>query len=244
MPEKLLNATVRRTASGKYYVSVVCETEVKPLPSVGTAVGVDLGIKDLAILSTGEHIPNPKHYRKAEQKLVRLQRAYARKQKGSKNQEKARLKVARQHELVANQRKDLLHKFSSKLMHENQVVCVEDLLVKNLIRNRKLAKSIQDASWGILKQMLDYKARWYGRVVVTVGQFYPSTKRCHICGYTVPMLTLDVRSWECPVCRTIHDRDENAALNILHEGLRILAVSNGDIPPSHSTVFLMRRCVP
>ncbi len=222
-PEKILNATVRRTASGEYYVSVVCKTEVELLPSVGTAIGVDLGIKDLGVLSTGEHILNPRHYRKAEQKLIRLQRAYARKENGSKNQEKARLKVARQHEKVANQRKDLLHKFSSKLIRENQVVCIEDLSVKNLIRNRKLAKSIQDAGWGMLHAMLDYKARWYGRVVVTVGRFYPSTKTCHVCGHTVPMLTLDVRSWQCPVCRTVHDRDENAAINILNEGLRILA---------------------
>ncbi|MDI6881024.1 MAG: IS200/IS605 family element RNA-guided endonuclease TnpB [Desulfitobacteriaceae bacterium] len=222
-PEKLVSATVRRTPSNKYYVSVICETEVKQLPSVSTTVGVDLGIKDLAILSNGEHIPNPKYYRKSEQKLVRLQQAYSRKRKGSLNQEKARLQVARQHEKVANQRKDLLHQLSSKLIHENQVVCIEELKVKNLIKNKKLAKSIQDAGWGMFRAMLEYKARWYGRIVSVVDPFYPSTKTCHNCGHKVPMLTLDVRSWQCPVCRSEHNRDENAAKNILNEGLRILA---------------------
>lgn len=222
-PGKILSATVRKTPSGEYCVSVVCQAEIQPLPMTTGKIGVDLGIKDFAVLSNGEHIPNPKFYTKSERKLVRLQREHSRKQKGSKNREKARLKLARQHEKAANQRKDLLDKVSWRLINENQVISLEDLQVKNLVQNRRLAKAIQDAGWGMFKGMLEYKARWYGRIVVTVDKFYPSTKTCHKCGHTVPMLTLDIRSWQCPVCRSEHNRDENAAINILNEGLRILA---------------------
>jgi len=223
LPGKIINVTVRLAPSGKYFASVLCEVDVKFLELTLDKVGIDLGLKEFAIASSGEHLPSPKFFRKSEQKLVKLQKALSRKKKGSKNRTKARIKVARQHEHVANQRKDFLHKYSSKVVNDNQVIVLEGLRVKNMIKNRRLAKSIQDAGWGMFRGFVEYKARWYGRTYVEIDTFFPSSKLCSLCGTKNRMLTLDIRSWQCPTCQTVHDRDENASQNILHEGLRLLS---------------------
>ena len=223
LPGKIINVTVTQKPSGKYFAAVLCEADVQIYNSVTTKVGIDLGLKEFAITSSGEHIPSPKFFRKSERKLVKLQKALSKTKKGSKNRVKARIKVARQHELVANQRNDFLHKYSTKIVRENQVIVLEGLQVKNMIKNRKLAKSIQDAGWGAFRGFVEYKARWYGRTYVEIDTFFPSSKLCSICGTKNRMLTLDIRSWQCPTCQTVHDRDENASQNILNEGLRLLS---------------------
>jgi len=181
-----------------------------------------LGLKQFAILSNDEVIENPKCYVKAQKKLTQLQRAHSKKEKGSKNREKARLKLARQHEKVKNQRRDFEHKLSKRLVVENQVISMENLRIKNMVKNRKLAKAISDAGWGEFRRMIEYKAVWYGRTVVIIDSFHPSSKLCGKCGAKNAMLTLSDRKWQCPVCSTIHDRDKNAAKNILSEAKRIL----------------------
>lgn len=223
LPGKIINVTVKQKPSGKYFASVLCEADVQIYNSVTTKVGIDLGLKEFAIASSGEHIPSPKFFRKSEQKLVKLQKALSRTKKGSKNRVKARIKVARQHEHIANQRKDFLHKYSSKVVNDNQVIVLEGLRVKNMIKNRRLAKSIQDSGWGMLRGLVKYKARWYGRTYVEIDTFFPSSKLCSVCGTKNRMLTLDIRSWQCSTCQTVHDRDENASQNILNEGLRLLS---------------------
>jgi putative transposase len=191
--------------------------------SVNTKVGIDLGLKEFAITSSGEHVPSPKFFRESERKLAKLQRALSRTEKGSNNRTKARIKIARQHERITNQRNDFLHKYSHKVVSENQVIVLEGLRVKNMIKNRRLAKSIQDAGWSRFQEFIEYKARWYGRTYVEIDTFFPSSKLCSVCGTIYRMLTLDIRSWQCPECRTVHDRDENASRNILNEGLRLLS---------------------
>jgi putative transposase len=222
-PTEIVNATVRRSPSGKFFVSVTCLDQVEALPEVGQFIGFDLGLKQFLIPSSGETVENPRYFRKTGKQLARAQRRLSRMKKGSKNYVKQKVKVAKLHEKVSNQRKDFLHKQSTRLITENQIICLEDLQVKNMIKNRKLAKSIQDAGWGEFKRMLAYKATWYGRTLVPIDKFFPSTKKCSHCGSINPMITLDIRSWQCPICKTIHDRDQNAAKNILKEGLRILA---------------------
>ena len=223
IPDSVVNVTVVRTSSGRYFASVLREALVEPLPAAGGEVGVDLGLKKFAVLSTGEVVENPKYYIKAQEKLVKLQRALSRKKKGSKNYEKARLKLARQHEKVANQRRDFLHKLSKRLVVENQVISMEDLQVKNMVKNRRLAKAISDAGWGEFQRMVEYKSMWYGRTFVKVDPFFPSSKKCSECGSINPMLTLSDREWQCPVCGAVHERDSNASINILAEGKRLLA---------------------
>jgi putative transposase len=223
IPDSIVNVTVSKTSSGKYFASILCEATIEILTLSDKEVGIDLGLKKFAILSNDEVIENPKYYVKAQKKLARLQRAHSKKKKGSKNREKARLKLARQHEKVANQRQDFQHKLSKKLVNENQVISMEDLRIKNMVKNHKLAKAISDASWGDFQRMVEYKSTWYGRAFVKVDSFYPSSKLCNKCGTKNAMLTLSDREWQCPVCRTIHDRDKNAARNILAEGKRILA---------------------
>ena len=222
---RILTATISHERSGEYYASVLCEIEQpKTLPVTDKVVGIDLGLHDFIICSYGERVEAPKHFRKSEQKLARIQRSFSRTQKGSKGHEKARLKVARCHQKIKNQRNDFLQKLSTKLIRENQVICLEDLSVKGMERNKKLAKSVTDASFAKFISMLEYKAEWYGRKIVKIDRFYPSTQLCSGCGYKNESIKglkgLKVREWICSECGEVHDRDLNAARNILKEGLK------------------------
>ena len=228
---RILTATISHERSGEYYASVLCEIEQpKSLPVTDKVVGIDLGLHDIIVCSDGERVPSPKYFRKSEQRLARVQRAFSRTQKGSNGHEKARLKVARCHQKIKNQRNDFLQKLSTKLIHENQVICLEDLSVKGLERNHKLSKSVTDASFSKFVNMLEYKAEWYGRKVVKIDRFYPSTQLCSGCGYKNESVKglqgLKVREWVCPGCGEVHDRDLNASRNILKEGMKVLNLRN------------------
>ena len=224
---EIRSATISKTPSGKYFISILVEKEdFEKLPESNQNVGIDLGIKDFATLSTGEKIPNPKHLSRSEKRLKMLQRNLSIKKKDSKRKEKARIKVAKQHEKIKNQRKDFLHKLSKRLIDENQIICLEDLKVKNMIKNHKLAKTISDVSWSEFISLLKYKAEWYGRTIVQIDQFYPSSQLCSVCGFkNEEVKDLNVRTWECPQCHAEHDRDLNASLNVLHEGLRTVGTT-------------------
>ena len=222
---RIISATISHERSGEYYASVMCEIErPEPLPVTDKVVGIDLGLHDIIVCSDGQRVEAPKYFRKAEQKLARIQRAFSRTQKGSNGHEKARLKVVRCHQKIKNQRNDFLQKLSTKLIRENQVICLEDLSVKGMERNKKLAKSVTDASFSKFVSILEYKAEWYGRKVVKIARFYPSTQLCSWCGYKNESVKglhgLKVREWICPECGEVHDRDLNAARNILKEGLK------------------------
>lgn len=216
---KVTTVTVSKDAAGRYFVSLLCDDVVAKKPASNGKVGVDLGLTHFAILSTGEKIAAPNTFRKYEAKLAKLQRRLAKKQKGSKNRAKARLKVARLHAKIADARRDFLHKLSTRLINENQVIAIESLSVSNMQKNRCLSKSISDASWSEFVRQLEYKARWYGRELIGIDRWYPSSKRCSDCGYTMPKMPLSVREWVCPECGSIHDRDINAARNVLAAGL-------------------------
>jgi putative transposase len=212
--------TVSRDPSGRWFVSLlVDDPTVQPLPIVDRAVGVDAGITSLVALSTGEKVTNPKHELADRRKLAKAQQNLARKDKGSVNRGKARVQVARIHARIADRRRDHLHKLTTRLVRENQTVVIEDLSVRNMLGNHRLARAISDAAWSELRGMLEYKAQWYGRTVVAVDRWYPSSKTCSTCGRINPTMPLGVRSWTCPGCGTDHDRDINAAKNILAAGL-------------------------
>ena len=222
---KIKNATVSKVPSGKYFVSVTYEcNNNEVLPVTDKCVGIDLGIKDLVITSNGTKYENPHTLKHYQSRLIKLQRKISKKKKGSNNYNKLKKKIAICYEKITNIRKDNLHKISNKLINENQVIVTEDLRVKNMIKNHKLASSITDASFGELVRQLEYKANWYGRILIKVDTFYPSSQLCHICGYKNDNTkNLSIRTWECPNCHTSHDRDTNAAINILQEGLRVLS---------------------
>lgn len=215
--------TIKLTPSGKWFVSILCDVKILPLPKVEGEVGLDMGISTLLTVSNGEKIANPKSFRQAQKKLKRLQKDLSRKAKGSNNRQKARLKVAKLHEKVSNIRRDNLNKVTTKLIQENQLISVETLNVKGMMKNHKLAQAIGDASWGELIRQLEYKAAWYGRTLVKIDQWFPSSKRCSNCGHTVNKLPLSIRSWDCSECGSHHDRDVNAAMNILAVGQTVLA---------------------
>lgn len=228
---KVHNITVKKSNTNKYFCSICCECE-KPekLKQNDYNIGFDLGLKDFLIDSDGIVIDNPKYFRKSQDKLAKEQRKLSKCIKGSNNYIKQKLKVALVHEKVRNQRKDFQHKISRQLINENQVIVSEDLKPSNMIKNHKLAKSIADASFSSFCNMIEYKSKWYGRTYIKVGSFYPSSKLCHCCGYKNTTLTLNDREWECPNCHTLLDRDKNAALNILEEGLKILNKTGQELP--------------
>jgi putative transposase len=215
--------TVTRDCADRYFVSLLVEEDINPLPVVKKQVGIDLGLKSLVITSDGQTFGNPKFFAKDEKKLAKAQRRHAKKKKGSKNREKARRKVARIHAKIADRQRDYQHKLSTQIIRENQVVCVESLQVKHVVHNPKLSKAISDVGWSELVRQLEYKASWYGRTLVKIDKFYPSSKRCFRCGHILDSLTLEVRVWTCPECQSVHERDVNAARNVLAAGLAVAA---------------------
>jgi putative transposase len=214
--------TVSRNPRDQYHISIIVEDTITALPKTSARVGIDAGITSLVTLSTGEKVTNPRHERKDRARLALAQRRLARKAKGSNNRAKARIKVARVYGRIADRRRDVLHKLSTRIIRENQTVIIEDLSVRNMVRNHSLARAISDASWSELRRQLEYKADWYGRTVITIDRFYPSSKTCSVCGAIVEKLPLTIREWTCR-CGAVHDRDVNAAINILAAGLAVSA---------------------
>ncbi|MBW4426099.1 MAG: transposase [Nostoc desertorum CM1-VF14] len=222
--------TVKLSPSGRWTVSILVDVEICILPESTSSIGIDLGITSLVALSTGEKIANPKSFKAKKAKLRKAQKALIRKQKGSNNRHKARRKVANIHAEISDARNDFLHKLTTRLVRENQTIAIEDLAVKNMVKNKKLAFSISDASWGELVRQLEYKCDWYGRTFVKIDRWFPSSKRCGNCGYIVDKLPLNIREWDCPKCSIRHDRDINASKNILAAGLAV-SVCGANIRP-------------
>jgi len=218
---KIGKFTISKTPTGKYFVSILTEQEYKSSKKTNKSVGIDLGLKNFAITSDGIKYKNNRYTKRYERKLAKAQQHLSRKQKGSNGFEKQKLKVALIHEKIANTRQDVLHKISNEIVNNYDVIALEDLHIKGMIKNHKLAKHIADASWGTFVRFIEYKADWNNKQVVKINRFYPSSKTCNICGYINQDLNLSIREWTCPKCSTILDRDENASINILREGLKI-----------------------
>lgn len=236
LPSPPSTVTVIREPDGRWYVACRAQAMIAPALETTQAVGIDLGLKSFATLSTGDKIANPRHLAKRQKRLARLQRRLARKKKGSNNRTKARIKVARAHAAMRNARQDFLHQISTRLIRENQTICVENLAVKGMMRAKLHSRSIADAGWSDFIRMLSYKALWRGRQLVKIDRWYPSTKTCGVCGTTGHALTLAARQWTCPDCGAAHDRDINAARNILAAGLAVLACG-GNVNP-----VVLRHC--
>ncbi len=225
--------TVSLDATGRWFVSLRVEENVETLPPCTEAVGLDAGVNSLVTLSTGEKIANPKTFNKYYRRLRNAQKKLSRKEKASRNREKARRKVAKIHNRIKDARLDHLHKVTTQLVRENQTIAIEDLSVRNMVKNRKLARAISDCGWGELVRQLEYKCRWYGRTLVKIDRYYPSSKRCSNCGYIAEKMPLSIREWDCPNCGTHQDRDENAAKNILAAGLAV-SVCGATVRPKQS----------
>ena len=226
--------TVKLTPVGRWYVSLLVDDyTIKPLPKIDKTIGLDMGITSLIATSDGDKIANPKHFKKLRKKLKRKQKALTRKHKGSNNREKARVQVAKVHAEITDARKDFLHELTTQLIRENQTIVVEDLAIRNMVKNHKLALAISDASWSELIRQIAYKCEWYGRELIKIDRWFPSSKRCGNCGHVVDKLPLNIREWKCPKCGTEHDRDINAAKNILAAGLAV-SVCGATIRPEES----------
>ncbi len=234
--------TVKLDARGRWHVSLrVDNSNLQPLPVAQKSVGLDLGITSLIATSDGNKIANPKHFERLRKKLKRVQKALSRKQKGSCNRDKARIQVARVQAKIADARKDFLHKLTTQLVRENQTIAVEDLAVKNMVKNPKLARHIADAAWGELVRQLDYKAKWYGRTLVKIDRWFPSSKRCGNCSHVLNALPLSMREWDCPNCGAHHDRDINAARNILAVGHTVAVCGANVRPDRHESKGRLRK---
>ena len=227
LPSVPSSVTIERDPSGRYFASFVVVLKPIKLPARDKRVGIDLGITDLIVTSDGLKSGNHRHFQRLERRLARAQRSLSRKQKGSINRRKQRLKVAKIHARIADRRKDALDRLSTKIVRAYDLICVEDLAVKNMVRNKRLSKAISDASWGTFVRMLEYKAEWYGSAVVKIDRWYPSSKTCSNCGYVVDKLPLNIRVWTCSRCMADHDRDINAAKNILAVGYTVIASEEG-----------------
>ncbi len=229
------SVTVTKDEADRYFISILVEEDIKLLEVTSKMLGLDLGLKSMVITSDGHTHGNPKFAARDEKKLAKAQRRHAKKKKGSKNRLKARLKVARVHKKIADRRRDYQHQLSTRIIRENQVVCVESLQVKNMVKNHCLAKAISDVGWAEFVRQLEYKASWYGRTLVKIDKWYPSSKRCFDCGHILDSLPLDVRSWTCSECGVVHDRDINAANNILAAGLAVAACGEAVRPGAVKT---------
>lgn len=226
--------TITKDCADRYFVSLLVEETITQFEPVEQSVGADLGLKEFVILSTGETVGNPKFFHKDEERLAKAQRRYAKKRKGSKNRARACKKVAKIHARIADRRRDFLHQLSTRLIRENQTICVESLQVKNMVKNHCLAKAISDVGWSEFVSQLEYKAEWYGRNLVKIDKWYPSSKRCFDCGHILDSLSLDVRVWTCPECGVVHDRDINAAKNIHAVGLTVFEACGEAVRPGRA----------